>query len=147
MEKCQIVNVRIEQLSGGPDIGIIVGEVELKPASGDSVFLSIAEGDGCPMVYKTDYSIFDKLMDPDEHGDELDELEANNLLYASDGYYELFDDRENIECFDGIRYLVYLTRASWDDTEAFIKATKGKNLDEIEVPKSDVEQDWEEENG
>ena len=143
MEKTQIVNARIEQLSGGPDIGIFVGEVELKPASGGSVFLSITEADGCPMIFKTDHSVFDMLADLDQCGEDLDELEANNLLYASDGYAELFEDRENIEYFDGIRYLVYLIRASWDDTEAFIKATKGKNLDEIEVPKSDAEEEIE----
>jgi hypothetical protein len=34
-------------------------------------------------------------------------------------------------------------RADWDDVEAFIKKTKGKLLSEIEIPKSDVEEDWE----
>lgn len=146
MEKSQIVNARVEQLSGGPDIGIFCGEVELKLADGDSVFLSITEADGCPMIFKTDHSVFDMLTDLDESGDDLDELEANNLLYASDGYAELFEDGESYECIDGIRYLVYLIRASWDDTEAFIKATKGKSLNEINIPKSDAEEDWEKEN-
>ena len=43
----------------------------------------------------------------------------------------------------GARYLIYIMRADWDKTKAFIKKTKGKNLSEIEIPKSDVEEDWE----
>ncbi len=147
MEKTQIVNARIEQISGGPDIGIFCGEVELKPAGGDSVFLSITEADGCPMIFKTDHSVFDMLTDLDESGDDLDELEANNLLYASDGYAELFEDRENIEFFEGVRYLVYLIRASWDEIDAFIAKTKGKNLEEIEIPEPNLGEEWEEELG
>ena len=147
MEKTQIVNARVEQISGGPDVGIFVGEVELKPESGASVFFSITEADGCPMIFKTDHSVFDMLTDLDESGDDLDELEANNLLYASDGYAELFEDRENIEFFEGIRYLVYLIRASWDEIDAVIAKTKGRNLEDIEVPEPDLEEDWDEENG
>ena len=147
MEKTQIVNARIEQISGGPDIGIFCGEVELKPAGGDSVFLSITEADGCPMIFKTDHSVFDMLVDPDEFGDDLDELEANSLLYESDGYAELFENGESFECIDGIRYLVYLIRASWDEIDAFIVKTKGKNLEEIEIPEPNLGEDWEEELG
>jgi len=143
MKKFKIENAKIEQISGGPDIGIFVGEVELKPKSGKSVFLSITEADGCPMMFKTDHSVFDVLSDMgDEDG--IVELQDNNLLYESDGYAELFENRDEIECFEGVRYLVYLVRASWDNMEAFIKATKGKYLDEVEVPKADVEKDWEE---
>jgi hypothetical protein len=34
-------------------------------------------------------------------------------------------------------------RADWDKTKAFIKKTKGKLLNEIEIPKSDAEEEWE----
>lgn len=145
MEKTQIVNARIEQLSGGPDIGIINGEVELKPAGGDSVFLSISEADGYPMAFRTDHSVFDKLMNPDEFGDELDELEANNLLYVGEGYGEMLGELEGAEFYDGIRYLVYLVRASWDDTEAFIAKTKGLYLEDIEVPELPSDDEFQDE--
>jgi len=147
MEKTQIVNARVEQISGGPDVGIFVGEVELMPESGASVFFSIMETEGCPMSFKTDHSVFEKLANPDEFDDELDELEANNLLYVGDGYVEMLEELEGIELYDGIRYLVYLIRASWDEIDAFIAKTKGKNLEDIEVPEPDLEEDWDEEIG
>ena len=50
---------------------------------------------------------------------------------------------KGIECYEGLRYLIYVMRASWDDAKTFIEGTKGKNLDEIEIPKSDAEEDWE----
>ena len=141
MEKTKIVNARVEQLSGGPDIPMFVGEVELKPETGDSYFLSIADAEGCPTVYRTATSVWDKLVDLDD--DEFFEQMQGNILYESDGYYELFENRDSIEYFEGMRYLAYLVRASWEDTEKFIEATKGKYLDKVEVPKSEEEEEME----
>lgn len=143
MEQMKIANARIEQISGGPDIGIIVGEVELKPKTGSSIFLSISEADGCPMIFKTDHSVLDVLIDMDDN-DAFDKLQTENMLYESDGYSELFENSDQIECFEGVRYLVYLTRASWEDVDKFIKKTVGKDLAKVKVPEIDVEEEIEE---
>ena len=142
MEKMKIVNARIEQVSGGPDIPVFVGETELKPESGNSIFLSIVEVEGnYPSIYKTDASIWEALVDPD---DETFEKLQDNLLYEGEGYNDLFENRDSIECYEGVRYLVYLMRASWEDIDKFIKKTKGKDLAKVKVPKSDAEKEWEE---
>ena len=83
-------------------------------------------------------------MDQDTYSDELDKLQEAGALYESDGYSELFENHDDIECFEGLRYLIYLFRTSWEEMEAYIAQTKGKFLDEIEIPKSDVEKEWEE---
>lgn len=83
-------------------------------------------------------------MDQDTYSDELDKLQEAGALYESDGYSELFENHDDIECFAGLRYLIYLLRTSWEEMEAFIAQTKDKFLDEIEIPKSDVEEEWEE---
>ena len=144
MKKYQIVNARVDQCSGGPDPAILIAEVELKPKKGKPFFFTISECEGMPIIYKTDSSVFDWWMDQDTYSDELDKLQEADSLYESEDYSELFDDHDDIECYEGLRYLIYLIRASWDDTESFIEQTKGKFLDEIEIPKSDVEEEWEE---
>lgn len=142
-KKYQIVNARVEQASGGPDIAILVAEVELKPAKGVPFFYTLIECEGMPMVYKTESSVFDWWMEPDTYESELDDLQDAGSVYDGENYNELFEDHKGIECYEGLRYLIYVMRASWDDAKAFIEGTKGKNLDEIEIPSSDVEEDWE----
>lgn len=141
--KYQIVNARVDQASGGPDAPILVAEVELKPSNGVPFFYTVIECEGFPMVYKTEQSVFDWWMNPDEHESELDDLQDAGPLYEGENYDELFEDHKGIECYEGLRYLIYIMRASWDNAKAFIEGTKGKNLDEIEIPASDVEEDWE----
>ena len=141
--KYQIVNARVEAYSGGPDAPILVAEVELKPFNGVPFFYTIIECEGFPMIYKTEQSVFDWWMNPDEHESELDDLQDAGPVYEGESYDELFEDHKGIECYEGLRYLIYVMRTGWDNAKAFIESTKGKNLDEIEIPKSDVEEDWE----
>lgn len=141
--KYQIVNARVEQASGGPDAPILVAEVQLKPSNGVPFFYTVIECEGMPMVYKTESSVFDWWMNPDEHESELDDLQDAGPLYEGESYADFFENHEGIECYEGLRYLIYVMRASWDNTKAFIEGTKGKNLDEIEIPKSDAEEEWE----
>ena len=140
--KYQIVNARVEQASGGPDIAILVAEVELKPAKSAPFFYTLVECEGAPMIYKTEQSVFDWWMNPDEHESELDDLQDAGSVYDGENYNELFEDHKGIECYEGLRYLIYVMRASWDNAKAFIQATKGKNLSEIEIPSSDAEVEW-----
>ena len=143
--KYQIVDARVEVCSGGPDPAIIVAEVELMPqtAKGKPVFYTLSEAEGMPAFYKTKESVFDKLMNPDEDEDVISDIVNKHTLYEGESYADFFENHKGIECYEGLRYLIYIMRADWDKTKAFIKKTKGKNLSEIEIPKSDVEEDWE----
>ena len=132
-KKYQIVNARVDQASGGPDAAILVAEVELKPATGAPFFYTIVECEGMPMIYKTESSVFDWWMEPDAHESELDELQDAGSLYEGEDYDGLFENHKGIECFQGLRYLVHIMRdLDWDQAEAYIQATKGKNVDEID---------------
>ena len=141
----QIENARVEVLSGGPEPGIVVAELELLPqtAKGKPFFLTIDEVDGMPAIFKTETSVFDWFINEAEHESDLIELQNKASLYEGESYAELFENHEGIECYDGLRYLIYVTRAEWKNLKSFIKKTKGKLLSEIEIPKSDVEEDWE----
>ncbi|ADL24984.1 hypothetical protein FSU_2347 [Fibrobacter succinogenes subsp. succinogenes S85] len=96
-----------------------------------------------PAFYKTKASVFDWFVNQDEHESDLCDLQNKATLYEGESYADFFENHKGIECYEGLRYLIYVMRADWDDVEAFIKATKGKLLSEIEIPKSDVEEDWE----
>lgn len=139
----QIINARVEVYSGGPDPSILVAEVELMPqtAKGKPVFYTLSEVDGMPAFYKTKESVFDKLMNPDE--DVISDIVNKHTLYEGESYADFFENHKGIECYEGLRYLIYIMRADWDTTKAFIKKTKGKLLNEIEIPKSDAEEEWE----
>ncbi|WP_294114696.1 hypothetical protein [uncultured Fibrobacter sp.] len=143
--KYQIVDARVEVCSGGPDPSILVAEVELMPqtAKGKPVFYTLSEAEGMPAFYKTKESVFDKLMNPDEDEDVISDIVNKHTLYEGESYADFFENHKGIECYEGLRYLIYVMRASWDDAKAFIEGTKGKNLSEIEIPKSDAEEDWE----
>lgn len=134
-QKYQIVNARVEQVSGGPDIPILVADVELKPETGAPFYFTLVECEGIPMVYKTEGTLWDLWTEPGEHEDELDDLQDAGSLYDGESYDELLDKLKGIECYQGLRYLVHIMRdLDWDEAEAYIQATKGKNVDEVEVP-------------
>lgn len=139
----QIVDARVEVCSGGPDPSILVAEVELMPqtAKGKPVFYTLSEVDGMPAFYKTKESVFDRFMDPTEN--DFSDIVNNHTLYEGESYADFFENHKGIECYEGLRYLIYIMRADWDTTKAFIKKTKGKLLSEIEIPKSDAEEEWE----
>ena len=94
-----------------------------------------------PGFYKTKESVFEKFMDPNEN--DFSDIVNKHTLYEGESYADFFENHKGIECYEGLRYLIYIMRADWDTTKAFIKKTKGKLLSEIEIPKSDVEEDWE----
>ena len=143
-KKYQIVNARVKQACGGPDAAILVAEVELKPSTGAPFFYTLVECEDMPMVYKTETSVFDWWMEPDAYESELDDLQDAGSVYEGENYNGLFEDHKNIECYEGLRYLIYLMRdLDWKASTAYIQATKGKNLDEIEVPSSEAEIEWE----
>ena len=141
----QIVNARVDVLAGGPDPSLLFAEVELMPqtAKGKPVFYTLSEAEGMPAFYKTKESIFDKLVNPDEDEDVISDIVNKHTLYEGESYADFFENHKGIECYEGLRYLIYIMRADWNETKAFIKKTKGKLLSEIEIPKSDAEEDWE----
>ena len=131
-KKYQIVNARVEQASGGPDVAILVADVELKPETGAPFYLTLVECEGMPMVYKTEATLWDWWMEPNAHEEELDSLVDAVSLYDGENYNELLENHKDIECYQGLCYLVHIMRdLDWDEAEAYIQATKGKNLDEV----------------
>ena len=126
----------------GPVSGPIVGEIKLADESGKEFYLCLAEVDGIPNWFKTDRSTIDEQLS-DNGGPDLYNYLGDN--YVDFGEYEdVFEDTE-AEFYQACRYLIYLVRCERDQEEPFIRATAGKYLDEMEIPMSDLEEEYFEE--
>lgn len=128
----------------GPMPGVVVAEVELQGDGGETLFLSLAEFEGIPNMYRTPASVFEKHFENPVDESFFEEL--NKKYYIPDfgcSYGEFFGCSDH-ELFDEWRYLVYIVRSDWDEIDRFKKATVGKWIDEIEIPKCDIEEEWEE---
>ena len=67
-----------------------------------------------------------------------------NSINTDFEYENFLSDKEN-PLFLVYRYLAYLVRSEKEETEQFIKNTIGKYIDEITIPKCDIEEDMEDE--
>ena len=96
----KIVNARVEVLSGGPEPGFLVAELELQPqtAKGKPIFYTLAEVEGMPAFYKTKASVFDWFVNQDEHESDLCDLQNKATLYEGESYADFFENHKGTEC-------------------------------------------------
>ena len=100
-----------------------------------------------------DKDIFDRLMEEDMEDTEFDEYLDEHYLkefngIAVYGYTDLFEsiqeDPDN-PVAPLIRYVVALVRCAMEDVDDLIRMAKGRYADELEIPMSDVEEEYLEE--
>ena len=124
-------------------------EGEEKPAQ----WLSLAEAEGYPNAYLSDKDIFDRLMEEDMEDTEFDEYLDEHYLEEFNGiavydYADLFEsiqeDPDN-PAAPLIRYAVALVRCAMEDVDDLIRMAKGRYADELDIPMSDVEEEYLEE--
>ncbi len=128
----------------GPGSGSVVTSVKI--TDGDKTFwLSNVEVTGIPNFYLTDEDIYEKLVNDDDE-DFYEKLEGK-FIKEFDGialgeYDDIFASiKKNVgnPAASLIRYIILLTRCSMDEVEGIVALAKGKYVDDIEVPISDVE--------
>lgn len=124
----------------GPCEAPYVAEMKVKMDDGKEVFFSLAEVVGLPNFYKTPVSTFEQQLVMDE--DILDILDEG---YIETGDYDEFFEKQDLEWFDICRCLIYLVRSSIYECEEFIELVVGKYIDEVEVPATDLEMQFDEE--
>lgn len=136
-------------------------EIEFQSKSGKPVFLSAVEFEGFPMIFKTDESIYNRLMfsgaESEEAADALsreelenldeefrEDLNENHTVYSGEGYEEFYDDKKcGGTLHEAIRFLIYVLRSDWDEIDRAKKEYIGKVVGEFEYPKCDAERAWE----
>lgn len=143
MKKMHIVDVKCDAVGGGPFPGTVVAEAKVQEDGGNMFYMSLVEYDAMPNFYKSDESLYELHLNEDLDEEISDKLEG--YIIASGEYDEFFEEPD--EEWDTLfRYLIYIVRGEWDETKAFIANTVGKYLDEIDIPRSDIEEEYYEEN-
>ncbi|MDO4460748.1 MAG: hypothetical protein Q4C42_11845 [Clostridia bacterium] len=123
----------------GPVSGPVVAEAKIRDDNGDIFFMCLVEVDGLPMFFKTEEGAYDYHMSEDPSPEEIEAMESR--FVAGGDYSEIFDDTES-EWYELFRYLIYVVRADWDECEAYQEETRGRYLNEIDIPESDVEKGY-----
>ncbi len=156
MKRYFIVDAKCGVTEGGMACGPVGGNVivTVKYNDGDKTYwLSNAEVMGIPNFYLTDKDVFDDLMEENFEDEVFTEymqecfvgdFEDLFLGEYADVFSSIADDPEN-PAVPLVRYVVTLTRCSMDEVDGRIEMAKGKYADELDIPVSDVEKDFEDE--
>ena len=112
--------------------------------------------DGILSTHLFDKDVHEGLIEEDiENEDFVDYINEHtisefNCIELTDDYADTFssiaDDPEN-PAIPLIRYLIALERCGMEDVEELIAMAKGHYADELEIPMSDTEEEYLEENG
>lgn len=132
----------------GPVSGPVVAEAKVKDDKGEAFFLSLAEVDGLPNFFQTAKSTYDMQISQEMSDEDIDYLNDHYVDAGIEGdYNNLFEMTEDdTDLLPLLRYLTYIVRADWDACKRFQEETKGKYLNEFEIPMSDLEEEYLEEN-
>lgn len=153
MKRYFFEDVKCGVSAGGFACGPVDGSVNasLKINDGESVkWLTLSELMGIPDAFLTEDDVYEKLINNDFSDEFTDYMNAHHIdsyngIAFEEGYYETFSNiEENPEnpANPVVRYLVSLIRCSMEETEMMIELGKGKYADEIDVPMSDVEEEY-----
>lgn len=97
-----------------------------------------------PTFLKTKTSVLDLLASNNEEDQDKIQQLLDHPINKQFEYEEILSNKRS-SLYLVYRYLTYLVRSEKEDTEKFTQETIGKYLDEIVIPKSDIEEDMEEE--
>ena len=145
--KCGITN-------GGMACGPVPGNVvvTIKYNDGEQTsWLSLIEVDGIPNLALTDKDVFEDLVEEDFDDEEFTEYLQEHMIFdfagiEFDAHYDttfacMAEAPEN-PAIPLIRYLITLVRCPMKEVEGLIKMAAGKYADELDIPMSDVEEEY-----
>ncbi len=152
MKRYYIEEVKSSISAGGFACGPISGNpvVTIRFKDGDETkWLSLVEVEGLPNCFLTDEDIHEKLVAEDFDDDFTDYLDQhavgdfNGITFGeyTDIYYSISQNPEN-PAIPLIRCLLTFARCDSGDEAELIKMAEGKYADELEVPMSDIEEDY-----
>ncbi len=123
----------------------IIASVKVTDGS-KSFWLTNVEVSGIPNFYISEEDIFDRLVDVSEDDDfveYLDQCIINSFegiqLGEYGDIYKSIKQNEGNSAVSLIRYMILLTRCSMEEEDGVKALAKGKFVDELEIPASDVE--------
>ncbi len=142
-------------ISNGGMVSDVVACVRFNDGDVAKWLYYIDTGAGIPMVCETYDDIYDKLIENNGDDEEFYKYVDNHTVSEFNGL-EIGDEGELI--FDSIysdpknpaapllKYIVTLCRCGSENTDGLINMAINKYVDELEIPASDIEQEYLEEN-
>ena len=122
--------------------GSLYADIKLKDENGKITYFTLIETDGKPILYKTNMRITHLVTEPDYDPEQLEIVNATKVIYKGENYNSLFENRRKFKPFAGIRCVIHLVR-TLHNCFCISQELDGKCIDEIDIPKSDVEIAWE----
>ena len=156
MEKFFIEEAKCELTKGGIACGPVDPNVvtTVKYKCGDETkWISLVEVMGIPNFLLSEKDIHEGLVKEDDsdkefwdyvHEINIGEFNGIELGEYGDIFASFADDPEN-PAIPLIRYMIALTRCPLDQVEDLLNMARGKYVNELDIPASDVEEDFEEE--
>ena len=135
----------------GPVGGNVVAEIKVRnEETGEEFYLSDAEVDGTVNIFNTGGESSYELQTGDVSDDDEDAWnELNGCIAATavcyDEFFEEYPRDDEDSMVKLYYYLIYIIRTSEKKAAKYIKETVGKAINDIEVPKSDAEEEYIEE--
>lgn len=148
MKRFLIEEAKCGVAQGSPMMGVVITSVKFNDGE-SSKWFNLAEVDGIPCFYLTDKDVFDTLIE-NEWDEEFQEMLDNSYIEEFEGitfgeYEEVFDsiyENPDNPAVAFVRYAIALTRCDLKDVDKLVKKAIEKHIDEIQVPISDVEDDY-----
>lgn len=128
--------------AAGENEGSLFADIKLKDENGKITYFTIIETDDKPILYKTNMRITHLVTEPDYDPEQLEIVNATKVIYKGENYNALFDNSRDFEPFAAIRCIIHLVRA-FPNCLFFSRELDGKRIDEINIPKTDIEIAWE----
>lgn len=122
--------------------GSLYADIKLKDENGKITYFTLIENDGKPILYKTNIRITHLVTEPDYDPEQLEIVNTTKVVYKDENYNALFDNSLSFEPFAAIRCVIHLVHI-FPNCIIFSQELDGKCIDEIDIPKSDVEIAWE----
>ncbi len=137
----------------GPFPGVVAVTIRFRSGK-KTQWMNLVEVDGLPAFYLADRDLHEEII-RDEENEELREymehhfIESYNDLDLTEDYDNIFsgisEDPEN-PAVPLIRYAIALARCEMEEVSGLIEMARGHYADELEIPMSDAEEEFNEEN-
>lgn len=121
--------------SGGLFPSYVGVEAVVQDKNGKKKYVSMVDYTELLEVYESNKSLLDILIDEDLTEEEHDKLENYKVFEC---IFSDINDLLELQETPLYKYLLYLLRADWDKYTDFVDKTKGKNVNSLEIPTSDV---------
>ncbi len=126
--------------------GSVVAAVQYRENESVPKWIYLVEVDGIANFFLMDVDVFDKLIEEDDktikRANDSAIQEFNGITLGSGDYdFACLQENEDNPAVPLIRYIIALVRCEMEEVNALVTIAKGKYIDEVEIPLSDLEEE------